>query len=67
MTEWPNAYGKPSLDDLDESWHRYLAADREEQKKMNKDMVTYEAMGCGCLVVIVGGALLLGALLCLFE
>ena len=66
MTEWPNAYGSPSFDDLDESWHRYLAADKVERKKMHEDAVTHEAMGCGCLLFIALVVFVIGGFLCLF-
>ena len=57
MTDWPNAYGKPSFYDLDESWYRYLAADRKERKRMCEKVLETEALVLGLVV--------LGAVLCL--
>ena len=54
---WNNAYGRPSFYDLDESWYRYMMADREERKKMCQDCLDTEALVLGfCVVVaIIGG------------
>ena len=51
-----NPYGKHSLDDLDESWYRYLKADREERKAMCEDMQAADGIACAIgFVIIIGG------------
>ena len=54
---WNNAYGKPSFYDLDESWYRYMMADREERKQMCRDCLDTEAfvLGIGVIIFIVSG------------
>ena len=47
-----NPYGKHSFYDLDESWYRYMMADREERKKMCKDCLDTEACVLGIAVVL---------------
>lgn len=63
MTDWPNAYGKPSLYDLDESWLRYMAADRKERKRMCEEALETEALVLGIALIGFIGFLILGACL----
>jgi hypothetical protein len=44
MTGWPNAYGKPSFGDMDESWYRYMKADHEERNKMCDEVIDAEVV-----------------------
>lgn len=52
-----NPYGRHSFYDLDESWYRYMMADREERKKMCQDCIDTEALvlGIAAVLAIVGG------------
>lgn len=56
-----NAYGRHSFYDLDESWYRYMMADREERKQMCKDCLDTEVLVLGifAVVAIIGGILAL--------
>lgn len=52
-----NPYGKHSFYDLDESWYRYMMADREERKQMCKDILDADdfVLGIGVVVLVVLG------------
>ena len=52
-----NPYGKHSFYDLDESWYRYMKADREERRQMCQDALDCEALvlGVGVVIGIVAG------------
>ena len=52
-----NPYGKHSFYDLDESWYRYMKADREERKQMCQDALDCEVLvlGVGVVIGIVAG------------
>lgn len=52
-----NSYGKHSFYDLDESWYRYMAADRKTRKQMCEEMLECEALvlGVGAIVGIIVG------------
>lgn len=52
MTDWPNAHGRPSFYDLDESWYRYMKADRKERIKMCEEALNTEALVLGIFAVI---------------
>ena len=47
-----NPYGKHSFYDLDESWYRYMAADRKTRKRMCETMLETESMVLGVIVVV---------------
>ena len=51
-----NPYGKHSFYDLDESWYRYLAADRKTRQRMCEEMIETEALVLG--VAVVAGIIL---------
>lgn len=56
-----NAYGRHSFYDLDESWYRYMKADREERKKMCESCIEVEAIvvGIGAVLFVIGGIIAL--------
>lgn len=52
-----NAYGKHSFYDLDESWYRYMAADRKTRQRMCESMIETEniVLGVGVVIGLVVG------------
>ena len=52
MKGWPNAHGRPSFYDLDESWYRYMKADRKERIKMCEEAWNTEAFVLGIFAVV---------------
>ena len=47
-----NPYGKHSFYDLDESWYRYMAADRKTRQRMCEETIEIENIVLGVAVVV---------------